>query len=275
MVKSRKNHFLECLKLNCQRVNTKIMNIQTKITSRFSALLNRSRFQIARAVLPNINDISNAQLSMIYPASQYDSGQIKELIDISLAAAADAGSIDLSDVSERIQFGTKWPDIWPGEHYKLLAALIRLTKAAAVVEIGTFLGLSALAMKKYQPPGGKVVTFDIVPWRSLPGTCLKDRDFIDDGLEQVLADLANPDVFANYAGILSHADMIFLDGPKNRTFERAFLQQLMKLRFAKPALLVIDDIRLWNMLDIWHEIPFPKLDVTSLGHFSGTGLVRL
>lgn len=38
-------------------------------------------------------------------------------------------------------------------------------------------------------------------------------------------------------------------------------------------ILVFDDIRAWNMLAIWREIRMPKLDLTSFGHWSGTGLV--
>jgi len=37
---------------------------------------------------------------------------------------------------------------------------------------------------------------------------------------------------------------------------------------------LFDDIRLWNMLDIWRSIDFPKLDLTSFGHWSGTGVVQ-
>ena len=35
--------------------------------------------------------------------------------------------------------------------------------------------------------------------------------------------------------------------------------------------IVFDDIRLWNMLRIWHGIRRPKLDMVSFGHWSGTG----
>jgi hypothetical protein len=31
---------------------------------------------------------------------------------------------------------------------------------------------------------------------------------------------------------------------------------------------------LWNMLDIWYHLDKPKLDMTSFGHWSGTGLVQ-
>jgi hypothetical protein len=37
--------------------------------------------------------------------------------------------------------------------------------------------------------------------------------------------------------------------------------------------LVFDDIRIWNMLRIWREIVRPKLDLTSFGHWTGTGIV--
>jgi hypothetical protein len=36
---------------------------------------------------------------------------------------------------------------------------------------------------------------------------------------------------------------------------------------------MFDDIRFWNMLRIWRNVAAPKLDITSFGHWSGTGLV--
>jgi hypothetical protein len=65
-----------------------------------------------------------------------------------------------------------------------------------------------------------------------------------------------------------------VDGPKDGIFERKLLQQLETVEFHKPLLVVMDDIRFWNMLAIWQEITRPKLDLTSFGHWSGTGLVE-
>jgi predicted O-methyltransferase YrrM len=45
----------------------------------------------------------------------------------------------------------------PGEHYRLLAALVKLLQPERVLEIGTFHGLSALALKKFLPSAGKIV----------------------------------------------------------------------------------------------------------------------
>lgn len=36
----------------------------------------------------------------------------------------------------------------------------------------------------------------------------------------------------------------------------------------------MDDIRVWTMLKTWREISYPKLDLTSFGHWSGTGIIE-
>src|SRR5271154_191680 len=41
----------------------------------------------------------------------------------------------------------RYPDVWPGEHYKLLAALVGVLTPKIVIEIGTATGMSALTMK--------------------------------------------------------------------------------------------------------------------------------
>jgi hypothetical protein len=38
---------------------------------------------------------------------------------------------------------------------------------------------------------------------------------------------------------------------------------------------MFDDTRLPSMLKFWRELDYPKLDFTSFGHWSGTGLVEL
>ena len=69
------------------------------------------------------------------------------------------------------------------------------------------------------------------------------------------------------------AELIFIDGPKDGVFERRLLSNFESLGVRKNTLLVLDDIRLWNMLQIWREIRHQKIDLTSLGHYTGTGLV--
>jgi hypothetical protein len=41
-----------------------------------------------------------------------------------------------------------------------------------------------------------------------------------------------------------------------------------------PPIVIFDDIRLMSMVYIRRSIDKPKLDITSFGHWSGTGLVE-
>ena len=83
-----------------------------------------------------------------------------------------------------------YPDVWPGEHYKLLAALVKTLKPKLIIEVGTALGHSALALKKFLPADSKLVTYDIFNWDSLEGTLLNNDDFSDGSLLQEIGDLA-------------------------------------------------------------------------------------
>src|ERR1700722_671842 len=39
-------------------------------------------------------------------------------------------------------------------------------------------------------------------------------------------------------------------------------------------ILVIDEIRLMSMVQLWRDLRYPKSDATTLGHWSGIGLVK-
>jgi hypothetical protein len=88
-----------------------------------------------------------------------------------------------------------------------------------------------------------------------------------------VADLSDPEVVMRHSDVLLSADVIFVDGPKDGRFQPTLLSELKQLPLMRQPLLVFDDIRLWNMLALWRSIKRPKLDVTSLAHWSGTGLV--
>src|SRR5438132_13726148 len=91
----------------------------------------------------------------------------------------------------------------------------------------------------------------------------------------ILGDLSKPEEFYDHQPILRRAGMIFVDGPKDGIFEQRLLDNMRSASFdTKPMILILDDIRLWNMLGIWRKVSFPKLDLTSFGHWSGTGLIE-
>ncbi|MEI6536243.1 MAG: hypothetical protein WCN98_12930 [Verrucomicrobiaceae bacterium] len=214
--------------------------------------------------------------SMLYTPQRGPSEPNDFLLDLSLRMMERAKAVSLAELTERqrpdaVDF--EFANIWPGEHYRLLAALIDVINPQSVVEIGTFQGLSTLAMKKFLRPGSRMATFDIMPWEQFQHACFRPADFADGSLVQKIGDLSNPAVFQEHQALLDESDLIFCDGPKDGVFERRFLENLAAFGSAKPRLLVFDDIRLWKMLDIWRDINHPKLDITSFGHWTGTGLV--
>jgi predicted O-methyltransferase YrrM len=210
--------------------------------------------------------------SAILSADDDRSGPTRELMDLGLRAVRAAQDIDLSDVSGRIQKPPLYPDVWPGEHYKLLAGLVQTMQPKCIVEIGTAEGMSVLALKKFLPASSKVVTFDIVPWAHYSDSVLRAEDFADGGLTQIVADLTDINVVHQQAGLLRQADIVFMDAAKDGRMESVFMNNFTTVGLKEKALFVFDDIRLIQMVPLWRQLVFPKMDLTSFGHWSGTGL---
>lgn len=196
------------------------------------------------------------------------------LIDLSLAAIGRAKEIDLSSVAALFPGEKpKFINQWPGEQYKLLAAFVEILEPRIVVEIGTAAGGSCLTMKKFLPSGGKIITYDIIPWDQYPGTGLKIDDF-DAQLEQRIIDLSKKEQSQTQMATLKEADFIFVDAAKDGLIEQAFCDLFDAVTFTKPPIIFFDDIRFVNMVKIWREIHHPKIDLTSFGHWCGTGVVE-
>jgi predicted O-methyltransferase YrrM len=141
------------------------------------------------------------------------------------------------------------------------------------VEIGTYTGLGSLAILPFIPSEGSLLSFDIAPWNEFPDTFLQQSDFKSGLFRQILGDLTQLDVAEMHADILRQSDLIFVDAAKDGVQERLFLENFEKINLKRGALLVLDDIKVMNMLAIWRGIRRPKLDFTSVGHFTGTGFV--
>ena len=120
-----------------------------------------------------------------------------------------------------------------------------------------------------------VATFDLQKWDTFSETVLTNRDFADGRLVQHLDNLGDPPVFARHRDLIASAEFMFIDGPKDNAFEYRFMELLRSIKFEKPPILMFDDTRLWSMLRFWRQLPYPKMDLTSFGHWSGTGLVEL
>jgi predicted O-methyltransferase YrrM len=215
----------------------------------------------------------DARWSVVSSAVDLHPAPTPDLVKLLLAAAAHALDNDLAAVAARgnpEQAG--WTRLWPGEHYRLLAGLVEVMQPRVVVEIGTFHGLGTLSLRDRLPAEARLITYDIVPWDETPGCLLNAADFADGRLEQRLGDLSDPAVFHADQDLLLAADLVFMDAPKDGRFEPAFLELAGPLWAGSHRVLVVDDIRLLPMLQLWRDLPYPKCDATSLGHWSGTGI---
>lgn len=234
---------------------------------------NNTPEQKLQKAVPLPTNAPDKRFSGIFSAVDQPGQPTPGLMAFGLTCAADAVRLDLSSVSSRIKKGENYIDIYPGEHYRLLAAIVKNKKPMVVAELGTHLGFSALCMKSFLPEGGNIYTFDVVPWNQFEDTILKQEDF-NSGLTQYTDDLTKWKNVEKHRSMLEQADIIFMDALKDGKQEYSFLENFSKLNFKKKCLFIFDDIRLWNMLDIWYKLDKPKLDMTSFGHWSGTGLVE-
>jgi len=192
------------------------------------------------------------------------------LVQLLIESAQLALQTSLDDIADRCASSEDATFVrqWPGEHYRLLAALVSVRDARKVIDIGTYTGLSALALGA---SGAHVTTFDVVPWVEFDDSCLVSGDFAR-GLEQKIGDLSDPSFFAAQAETISATDLIFTDGPRDGSFEWRLAELLIPLLKGRGTLLVWDDIRLMNMVGFWNWLSIPKLDAASFGHWSGTGI---
>lgn len=216
-------------------------------------------------LLPPPVKVSHGEYSMILSAHDEPSRPNEELLKLSLKAIQAAANVDLSFLQN------SFADIWPGEHYKLLAAFVQILQPEVVIEIGTATGLSALSMLPFF--SGRLVTFDVKDWTSYPNTVLKKSDF--GRLQQIVADLSDPSVFEQHRSLIAQSSFIFIDATHDGALEKILLDLLATISFKTAPLILFDDIRVWTMLKMWRKIRHPKMDLTSFGHWSGTGVVQL
>ena len=195
----------------------------------------------------------------------------RSLLGLSLRAVQAASETHLQ-FNESRNLRNPYVNCWPGENYRLLAGFVKVLKPRRIIEIGTEVGLGTLAMQEVLPPGGKILTFDILPW--VPEKSVITRADVEGGAVVPLQDdLSRPEVAARYAKEMKETDFFFIDAAKDGVQERLFLENFRSVGLKPGAILFFDDIRLWNMLAIWREIQCPKLDLTGLGHWSGSGVV--
>ena len=157
---------------------------------------------------------------------------------------------------------------YPGSPYRLLNAFTKILKPKITIEIGTFLMIGTNALLNSNK--GKVYTFD-----SLDSFRHKNIFYKSKNLNIIKIDLIKNNNFERFANIFEKANLIYLDGPKNIDFEKKILTHISFLRPKKNKYLIIDDIHTLELINIYNSIHSPKIDLTSFGNWSGTGIVDI
>lgn len=222
---------------------------------------------------------SHAELSVISSLHDQAPAPTGELIELALRASSAALNERLPDLAGRVNAepdGHPDPSQWPGEHYRLLAGLVRTLMPSSIVEVGTFTGMGTLALKEACDVRSRIVTYDVIPWRETQAVLLNESDFVE-SVDQRIGDLSDPAFFRQELPTLMGADLIFIDGPKDGRFEPRFMSLLVPALVSSGSqpVLVFDDIRVMPMTTFWRDFPMPKLDITSFGHWAGTGVARI
>ena len=176
-------------------------------------------------------------------------------------------AIDLSEQKKYIEWNKKnieYFDLPAGkEHYKLLSYIstcLDSSNAPPLIDIGTYFGFSASALSYNN---SKVISYDVCDWIPDNEFSIKNNDNIETKIMNCVNDM----------DIIKDAAFIILDiDPHNGEEERVIIKALIDNGF--KGFLLLDDIKLnKDMQDFWDEITLPKVDVTSVGHWSGTGIV--
>lgn len=176
-------------------------------------------------------------------------------------------------------------DRGPGrEHYKLFIALSLQLKKGKILELGTHNGNSAVALSYGKTFGNDIElnTYDIIDILFEKPKQYFNKYNINYKLENLFDNNIRE---KNKTFILSH-DIIFIDiDPHEGILERNMLDWLQKNNY--KGLIIFDDIHLGlnhaanhyratqhKMSDFWKSVNNEiKIDLTPIGHWSGTGLV--
>ena len=148
------------------------------------------------------------------------------------------------------------------EFYRLLAHLARQMPAGStLVDIGTYCGLSALALAMNE--ACDVITYEVYDQIPEDATTIRDVGNITYNIKDALTDTE----------VLSTAKIIVLDvDPHDGVQETEIMAALRGMGY--EGLVVLDDIKLNDqMKTFWGNIPERKYDLTQYGHWSGTGVV--
>jgi hypothetical protein len=169
-------------------------------------------------------------------------------------------AIDLSGMAEAITDpASKAYFLMPEgeEHYKLLAYLSTCFDNILISDIGTYHGCSVLALSYNQ--ANRVISFDVSRMSKLVN--------VPKNIElQIIAEdeFVSPDILS--------CGLIMLDTTHDGTHENQVIEYLIANNW--KGVLILDDIHHFpEQNKLWESITQEKEDLTTAGHWSGTGII--
>lgn len=145
------------------------------------------------------------------------------------------------------------------EHYRLLTAISNGLNEALMLDVGTYKGASALALGNNR--SNRVISYNVF-----------------DQLDADFSDMPNvtfriKDIYTERRELILNSNLILFDiAPHNGSDETNFYTFLRRIDY--KGTVIFDDIKLnGEMEEFWKNINMPKLDLSEVGHSSGTGAV--
>jgi len=175
-------------------------------------------------------------------------------------------AIDLSLLNSFVEWnqrGFEYFNQEPGrEIYKLLAYLSCEIKCKKIIDIGTYMGFSSVALA--YDDSKEVHSFDVHNW-------FPDDDTVTatskDNIEFHICDCVD-----ELSGLLEDCRLVLIDIDHMGDGEAEILDVLRREGLKGYA--ILDNINVNNqMKELWASIKEDKLDISSVGHWVGTGIV--
>lgn len=172
------------------------------------------------------------------------------LVRLALDAAEAAAGLSLADLTGEGMPATL--DVWPGEPYRFLAGLTRALGPSLAVVLGEATSAEAKVLSAHAPAGGRVSVLSATDEAvGAEAEALRGAELV---------------VVPGPPGIDPH-------GPADAEVHR-FFRRVLALAFDRRPVFFFDDTRLWPMLRFARRLPWPKLDVTSFAHWTGSMLAE-
>lgn len=152
--------------------------------------------------------------------------------------------------------------------YRLYSYLTTFFDNVTILDIGTLRGTSAIALSHNET--NQVITYNLVDDIKNDEHKIYSKSNIEFRIRNVLDDLT-PE-------LIKHVKIVMIDIDHLGHAERQIIDKLVELRY--NGIILLDDLhhpakRLNKcMQKLWIKLPYPKVDITKYGHYSGTGLLN-